>query len=94
MQDKRKWLLSVVVVLLMALSGGILWWSQQRPPLPPAPVKKAPAQQNAPHKTEAQSAQSPESGIPVQPITEITPRTVYSGNPRNFDRHPGRDRNQ
>ncbi len=65
MQDKRKWLLIVVVVLLMALSGGTLWWSQQRPPLPPEPVKKAPAQQNAPHKTEAQSAQSPESGIPV-----------------------------
>ena len=80
MQDKRKWLLIVVVVLLMALSGGTLWWSKQRPPLPPEPVKKAPAQQNAPHKTEAQSAQSPESGIPVQPITEITPRTVYSGN--------------
>ena len=80
MQDKRKWLLIVVVVLLMALSGGALWWSQQKPPLPPAPVKKAPAQQNAPHKKEAQTAQSPEPGIPVQPITEITPRTVYSGN--------------
>lgn len=80
MQDKRKWLLIAVLVLFMASSSGALWWSQQRPPLPPAPVKKAPTQQNVPHKTEAQAAQSSESGIPVQPITEITPRTVYSGN--------------
>mgnify|MGYP005967763471 FL=1 len=82
MQNKKKWLVLAFLLFVM-LGGGTFWWTQQRtitvqPVLPlkkPTPV--APLEDKKPQNT---AARQDSMGIAVAPITEISPRTVYSGN--------------
>ena len=80
MQNK-KWQIVVLAVLVLLVVGTGLWWMQQQTPVAPPmrPIKKA-APAALPTET-AKPTPKPDSGVAVPPITEINPRTVYSGNP-------------
>lgn len=79
MQNK-KWQIVVLAVLVLLVVGTGLWWMQQQTPVAPPmrPIKKA-APAALPTET-AKPTPKPDSGVAVPPITEINPRTVYSGN--------------
>lgn len=78
MRDKKQWLVLAVLLCIMAGGGAWYWWSQPvAVPTSVRPIKKA-----APSpalKKPQKSAPKEDAGIKVAPITEITPRTVYSG---------------
>jgi len=82
MQNKKKWQIAVLVVLVLLSAGlGAYLWLSQQPSTPAIPpVKKAPPVASPkPAKTPAKAPLADE-GVAVPPITEINPRTVYSGN--------------
>ena len=82
MQSKKKWLVAALVVLILLIAGlGTYRWLSQQPSIPATPpIKKAaPAASPKPVKTSAKATPADE-GVAVPPITEINPRTVYSGN--------------
>lgn len=79
MQNK-KWFLLIGALVLFTVGLGCFLWMQHQP-APPAPIRPVP--QMAPVRPEAVKPTSKpniESGVAVPPITEINPRTVYSGN--------------
>lgn len=79
MRDKKQWLALAVLLCVMAGGGAWYWWTQQpvAVPTPIRPLKKT-APSPAPEKPQGQTLKG-DAGIKVAPITEITPRTVYSG---------------
>jgi len=79
MRDKRQWLALAVLLCVMVGGGAWYWWPQQpvAVPTPIRPIKKT-APSPAQEKPQGQTLKG-DAGIKVAPITEITPRTVYSG---------------
>ena len=82
MQNKKWQLVVLAVLVLLTAAAGGFWWMQQQAasPAPLRPVRKA-APATSP-ETAGQSAARPaaDAGIAVPPITELNPRTAYSGN--------------
>lgn len=79
MRDKKQWLALAVLFCIIVGGGAWYWWPQPpvSAPTPVRPIKKA-----APSpalKKPQEPALKEDAGIKVSPITEITPRTVYSG---------------
>ncbi len=79
MRDKRQWLALAALLCIMVGGGAWYWWPQQpvAVPTPIRPIKKT-APSPAQEKPQGQTLKG-DAGIKVAPITEITPRTVYSG---------------
>ena len=79
--DKKKAQIAILAVLGCALIGSAVFqlFPQQKP-APQRPVKKiAPETAPAPERTSSRLSGKAE-GVAVPPITELDPRTVYSGN--------------
>ena len=79
--DKKKTQIAILAVLGCALIGSAaLQVFPQQKTAPQRPVKKiAPETAPAPERTSSRSSGKAE-GVAVPPITELDPRTVYSGN--------------
>ena len=81
--QNNKWQIVVlaVLVLLTLGIGGVWWIQQQAAPVTPSvrPIKKtAPA--TSPATSQPPAKPATDSGVAVPPITELNPRTAYSGN--------------
>lgn len=79
--DKKKTQIAILAVLGCALIGSAAFqFFPQQKTAPQRPVKKiAPETAPAPERTSSRSSGKAE-GVAVPPITELDPRTVYSGN--------------
>ena len=83
MQNKKWQIVVLAVLVLIAVCMGVFWWTRQQaaPVAPPVrPIQKT-ANAALPTETAKPTPKfNADSGVAVPPITEINPRTVYSGN--------------